>query len=266
MKRFFALLFLFLCLAAPCLAAGKVVDNADLLSYQEESALNQRIRQIEQEYQLPVILYTTDSIGYSAVNQYAANAFEKYVGREKDGLLFLLNMGERDYFTLTSGKAIDAFTDWGLDALHETVVPYLSRGSYAQAFTRYLDQVEKYMDRYESGDPYDVPGSYSPYVSYAPKTPQERFREYLPVVWIAALVIALIVVLCMRARMKTVHRKGGASSYVRDFELTRVQDIFLYSTTTRRKIETSSSTGGRGGSTTFRSSSGGHYGGRGGKF
>lgn len=282
MKRILALALVLCCFALPCCAAvSRVVDNAGLLSDWEENLLNSRMAAIERDHGLPVVILTTPTIGHSAVNQYAADAFERYVGREKDGLLFLLNMGERDYFTLTSGKAIRAFTDWGLDTLHEGIVPSLSRGDYYGAFSQYLIQVEDYMERYESGSPYDVPyveyggeeaygNPYAgPYAAYTPRSPQERFRQMAPVILIVAFVIALIVVLCMKARMKTVRKKDNAASYVRDFDLTRVQDIYLYTTTTRRRIEmTSSANNGHihGGSSTFHSSSGGHYGGRGGKF
>ena len=101
-------------------------------------------------------------------------------------------------------------------------------------------------------------------------TPWGQMVEIAPIILIAAFVIALIVALVLKGQMKSVRRQSGASSYVRDgsFQLTRVQDIYLYTTTHRRKIETNSGnrSGGGGGSSTFRSSSGGSFGGRSGKF
>ena len=270
MKRILALVLALCWLAVPAFAAvSRVVDNADLLSDREEEDLASRMEDIERRHGLPIILLTERTIGSYAVNQYAADAFERYVGKEEDGLLFLLNMGERDYFTLTSGKAISAFTDWGLDRLHSAVLPSLSSGNYYEAFVRYLGYAEDYMARYESGSAYDVPFAYGPGdAAYTPLTVQERFAKIAPIILIAAFAIALVVVLCMKARMKTVRKKGDAASYVRDFDLIRAQDIYLYTTTTRRRIETDSGHrgGGGGGSTIFHSSSGGHYGGSGGKF
>ena len=98
---------------------------------------------------------------------------------------------------------------------------------------------------------------------------------YLPIVLGAGLVVALIVVFILKGQMKTVRRKPDANSYVRDgsFQLTRAQDIYLYTTTTRRKIESDNNHGNHGsrggsggGSSTFTSSSGNSYGGRGGSF
>ena len=101
---------------------------------------------------------------------------------------------------------------------------------------------------------------------------------YLPMVLAVGLGVALIVVFILKGQMKTVRRKPDANSYVRDgsFQLTRAQDIYLYTTTTRRKIESDNNHGNHGshgshggsggGSSTFTSNSGNSYGGRGGSF
>ena len=61
--------------------------------------------------------------------------------------------------------------------------------------------------------------------------------------------------LLIRRGMKTARKKNEAGDYVSRVNITRRQDIYLYTTTTRRKIESSSS-GSHG--------SGGHFGGGGG--
>ena len=77
----------------------------------------------------------------------------------------------------------------------------------------------------------------------------------------------LMVMAMLKSQMKTVRRKAAAGDYVEagSFQLSRRQDIYLYTTTVRRKIESNSGRSG-GGSSTFRSSSGGSFGGRSGKF
>lgn len=262
MKRFLLILLALLCVSLPALASEAVIDTADLLLDSEEAALREEIAAIESEYGLDVAIVLKNSYSGSSIMRYAADYYEAQ-GYGEDGLLFLLTMYEREYTTVTHGKAIGIFTDYGLDAIHGDITPYLSNGDYYGAMSRYLRHIRRYAEQAENGEAYDV------YNQVTLQTPLERTAEIAPFILIGALVIALIVALVLKSQMKTVRRQSGAASYVKEgsFQLTRMQDIYLYTTTRRRKIETNNNSGGRsGGSTTFRSSSGGSFGGRSGKF
>lgn len=278
MKKFLLILLALLCVSLPALASDALVDTADLLTAYEEQSLREEIAAIRNEYGLDVAIVLKDSYSGSSIMRYAADYYEAQ-GYGEDGLLFLLTMYEREYTTVTHGQAISIFTDYGLDRIHDKITPYLSSGDYYGAMTRYLrsirQEIEQYIQRAENGAAYDhgyseLPMSWS--LVTVQLTPWEQMVEIAPIILIAAFVIALIVALVLKGQMKSVRRQSGASSYVRDgsFQLTRVQDIYLYTTTHRRKIETNSNSGNRsggsGGSSTFRSSSGGSFGGRSGKF
>lgn len=262
MKRVlvFTLLLMLLCL--PSMAESRVIDQFDLFTEQEEAVLEQKIEAIRSAYQTDVAIVALSAhTGYD-VKVFAADYYEAQdfgMGNNKDGLVFLISMRDRDYCTVTHGSAKRAFTDWGIDQIHEDVQPYLTRGQYFDGMERYLSHVERFLAQAQNGRPYDVRNP----VHLKPVS--ARVAEILPLILGCAAVAAIIVSLRLKSKMKTVRRQAAASSYVRDgsFELTRTQDIYLYTTTTRRKIETSSSSGG---SSSFRSSSGGSYGGRSGKF
>ncbi|MBO2516085.1 MAG: hypothetical protein CW338_02240 [Clostridiales bacterium] len=66
--------------------------------------------------------------------------------------------------------------------------------------------------------------------------------RFLPLVIILSLIAALVTVLVMRGKMKTVKKKKEASNYTvpGSFCLTRSQDIYLYTTTTRTRVANSS--------------------------
>lgn len=280
MKRFFAWLMACLLLLPALWAAAdvvRVVDEADLLTDSQELALSQTIARIRDTYQMDVAIVIKQSIAGKDPARYAADAYEKLgcgMGEERDGLIFLLTMAERKYQTVTSGKAIRIFTDYGLDMIHDDMSAYLTDGDYYTGLSRWLRDVEKYLADYsKSGTVYDWHDG----EEYAPQfqTPWERTMGYLPMVLAVGLGVALIVVFILKGQMKTVRRKPDANSYVRDgsFQLTRAQDIYLYTTTTRRKIESDNNHGNHGshggsggGSSTFTSSSGNSYGGRGGSF
>ena len=263
MKRFLLILLVLLCASLPALAGEYVIDREDLLFSSEEEALRSEIAAIRSDYGLDVAIAFEDSYSGFSIMRYAADYYEAQ-GYGEDGLLFLLTMEEREFTTVTQGAAIQIFTDYGLDMIHEDITPYLSDGNYYEAMERYLQHVRRYIEQAQTGEVYDI---YNPVTL---RTPWERMTEIAPIILIVAFVIALIVALVLKGQMKTVRRQVGAASYVRDgsFQLTRTQDIYLYTTTRRRKIETNSNSGGRsgGGSSTFRSSSGGSFGGRSGKF
>ena len=271
MKKFIIALVVLCTLSLPALAdTDRVVDEANLLSSWEETQLQEKIDAIRDTYHMDVAIVTKNSIGYRSINVYTADYFEANnygMGLNKDGLIFLLDMGGREYFTATHGKAITVFTDYGLDTIHSRIVSFLSSGSYYSAFSRYLTQVEQYLADYQQGTIHDRPG-YGYAGTATPKTVQEQFMEIVPIVFIGAFVIALIITFCLKNQLKTVRKKQNASSYIQQgsFYLSRSQDIYLYTRTTRRKIETNTGSGGHGGSSTFRSSSGGSFGGRGGRF
>lgn len=268
MKKMMIALLLLCVLVMPAVADTiNVLDHAALLSIGEELKLQAKIQTIVDTYAMDVVILTELGIGYKSPGLYAADAFDEMgcgVGANRDGMLFLLDLNGRNYFTATHGKAIHIFSDYGLDRLHDQVVSYLSDGEYYEAFDRYLQLVEKYLADYEeTGIVYDRMNQ--PVL----RDPLEVTMAAAPIIFIVAFVIALIVALSLKGQLKTVRRKQNASSYVKSgsFQLTRSQDIYLYTRTTRRKIEidTGSRSGG-GGSSTFRSSGGGSFGGRGGKF
>lgn len=265
MKRFLLILLALLCVTFPVLAESRVIDEAGLLSDASETQLESEIAAIAQDYQFDVVLLLKNSIGGQTLKYYAADYYDYGgygYGKNKDGILFLLSMDERDYYILTTGSGIRVFTDYGIAQIEEDIVPYLSAGEYETAMERFTSYVRRYLEQAEKGDSYDV------YNTVQLRSPLVRVRSILPILLIVAAVIGLIVAFSLKAQMKTVRRKQGASSYVRDgsFNLTRIQDIYLYTTTHRRKIETDTGGGHGGGSTTFHGSSGTSHGGHGGKF
>lgn len=254
MKKFFMLLLAFgllLALALPALAGEeRVVDEGNLLSITEEAHLQRRIDQIKAEYQIDIAIVTQMSIGLRSPHMFAADYYDDHgygMGANRDGIIFLVAMASRDYFTATTGRAMDIFTDSKLDNLHESMVHLLSRRDYYDAMKAYLDGVEKILK-----------GS----------TPWGRMLSVAPIILLAGLGIGLAVAFGFKSQLKTVRRKADAISYMvrSSFRLTKSQDIYLYTTTRRVKIETNVNVSGGGGGGSFRSSGGRSFGGSGGKF
>lgn len=256
MKRFFIILLVLLAAALPALAGEtRVVDEANLLTFSEEAQLQNRIDQIKEAYQIDVAIVTQKDIGYRSPGLYAADYYDEHgygVGENRDGLIFLISMADRDYFTGTTGKAKKIFSGSKLDHVQESMLPRLSRGDYYRAMSIYLDEVEHVLENYN---------------------PLNRTLAVAPIILLVGVGVALIVSFSLKRQLKTVRRQSNASSYMvkGSFQLTRSNDIYLYTTTKRVRIvsENSGGHGGGGhggGGGSFRSSSGRSFGGRGGKF
>ena len=258
------LVFALLLLAIPVCAAGLplVVDDAQLLSPDAVNELTAEAQRLSDAYQMDVVILTTESLGVKTARDYAADYYDYNGygrGEAHDGVMLMLAMADRDWFILTTGRGIDAITDYGIDTISDDIVPYFSDGDYANGFARFLHDVDIFLKQHQSGRPYDVDNRVQL------RSPLERATGIAVYLAIAAAVIAAIVLTVMILGMKTARPQYNASQYVKDgsLNITRAQDIYLYRTQTRVKIEKPSSGGG---SSTFTSSSGRSHGGGGGKF
>ncbi len=255
-------------MAVPTFAAGtngfaseneRVMDMADLLSDSEEAELLAKLDEISLRQDVDVVVITTNDLEGRAVRDYADDVYDQCnygYGEDRDGVLLLISMEERDWWISTCGYGIDIFTDAGIQYIGDKMKPDLSDGNYAAAFDTYADLCDDFINQAKTGTPYDT--------STLP-------REPLSKIWILAsigigVILALIVVGSMKSKLKTVRSQAAANSYVKkgSLNITESRDMFLYHTVTRTekpKDNDSSS-----GSSTHTSSSGTTHGGGGGKF
>lgn len=248
-----------------------VIDNADLMSSSEEAALDEKAQALRQEYGMDVVILTVDSLDGKRPQDYADDYYD-YNGYAADGVLFLLSMEERDWYISTKGNAIYALTDYGIQQVGESALPYPEKrrllwrlrcvsGCSAHLFSAYSDgsPIDGYADT--SGDYYH--GDQEDVVYY--EQPQ---RVNILISIAIGAVIGAITVLIMRACMNTKRPQRSAGSYLNDssYHLRTNRDLFLYSNVTKTRIQQESSSSGGGGSSVHTSSSGSSHGGGGGKF
>ncbi len=248
-KKALAVLLLLLLLVSPALAEkSRVVDQADVLTQEEEQKLAEYIANIREKYKFDLLILTMDSIGDRQGDYYAAEYFDNNgygEGPNHDGVCFFYvregDRNENTVFFVKTGSGERIFTPDVDDEIAEQIRPYMRQKNYGGAFATYVLQVESYLVAHQAFN---------------------RANRMLPIFLIIGLLIGVMVALAFKSQMKTVRRKSGAMSYVRDgsFHLSRQQDIYLYTTTVRRRIETSSGGGGGGGSHgSFTGSSGTHH-------
>lgn len=259
---FFALL-LSMISVFPALAAddiSRLIDEADLLSDSEEADLTEKLDEISERQEVDIVIAAVNSLEGLSPTEYADDLYDYNgygFGDERDGILFLISMEERDWSVSTKGYGITVITDAGLEYMTEKFADDLHEGNYAAAFTTFAEQCDEFITQAKTGEPYDV--------GNLPKEPFKVVRNLL-ICLVIAFLISLIVTGIMRSSLKTVHSQSGADSYIKkgSMNLTQEKDLFLYKHVdrTEKPKEDKSS----GGSTTHTSSSGATHGGGSGKF
>ena len=280
MKRFvlpiLLILLLVLTLALPVSARDSlplVVDQADVLTPEEQASLESMAQSIRREYEMDAVILTVDSLNGQPAQSFADHYYDSHgygSGEDASGMLFLLSMEEQEWYISTCGNATYALTDYAIQALAEDSFRYLERNGYFGVFYGFYLCIPDYMDAYESGRLVDGYADYSG--SYDSGTREETIyyeAESKPNVVLALLlgaIAASVTVWFMRSSMNTKHQQYNASDYLKSgtFHLRSRQDMFLYSNI--RKVRRQQNTSSGGGSSVHRSSGGRRHGGGGGRF
>lgn len=241
----------------------RISDWAGLLSDDEVAELSDQLDEISERQQFDVVIVTLDSLEGAYVTAYADDFFDYNgygFGENKDGILFLISMEERDWCISTSGYGITAFTDAGQEYLSEKFLPYLSDGDYAEAFRIFASWCDDYITQARAGTPYDVDN--------IPVEPFSLLGAFIIAI-VIGLIVAFIVTGIMKLGLRSVFSEPKADSYMKkdSLRLTKNYDLFLYRNVTKtEKPKETSTSGSSGGSATHTSSSGNAHGGSKGKF
>lgn len=241
--------------------SGKVLclDSAYCVKSDEDlAALNDKLNDISARQNCEVVIYTTNTFDGKTPTDYADDYYDASGygwGKDKSGILFVINPQSRDWAISTCGFGITAFTDAGQEYMVEQMSGALSENDYLTAFNQYADMCDEFITQARTGEPYDN-GS----------LPGEEKDINLAVDIIIGLVIGIIIAFIIvgtdKAALKTVRRQADANNYIRSgsLRLTRQHDNFLYKNVDVTERESSS------GSSTHTSSSGATHGGSSGKF
>lgn len=287
MKKIYSLFSLFLCLALLVLPASAVplrlVDEADLLTDEEYSALLDRLDAISLKHGADVAIYTLPSLGGHDITVWADTVYDSEgygQGSDYSGIIFVISMDEREWAISTCGEAIDIFTDRRQQNMTDAMIGDLSAGNYADAFYTYAgyceDLLEAGVPTYED-DEFTYIGFEDDYAVVSPGyTTGDTFSvgECLIAAIIIGLIAAAIYTFILVNQLKSVAPAKNATIYTRpdSFNLTRKQEVFLYKNVSRVRRQQnngasgSSRSSGGSRSSTHRSSSGRSHGGSRGRF
>ena len=219
--------------------APRLVDGADILFESEEQVILSKLNYVSEEHNFDVIVITVESLPESvssakelADSIYAGNDFG--FGDQKDGIIFLVSMLERDWTIYAKGYGETVFTDSGLEYIAGIVQPMLSDGDYSGAFESFADECDSFLFQATSGTPFDE--------SNLPR--QSLSVTWIPISILIGMGISLLIMSVFRSKLKSVRSKSNAHDYqvAGSFRVTHSSEIFLYQNVTRIPRQTQSTT------------------------
>lgn len=275
-------------------SSKSVVDMANLLTNDEISDLVQKISNTIMAYNLDAAIVTTYINDAYTIEQFADDYYDNNdygIGDNKDGLLLVLDMSNREWYISTCGKAIDIFTDQNIEYLGEVMLSDLKDGNYFNGFNTFIDHINEFVKNYKpaktshDSNNEDISVTKEIEDSKNDKKNQDADKEpstgaELLVSLFLGFLVAYGIGKFKLRKLKTKRKVYDANNYIKEdsFVLTRSNDLFLFSNVKKRRKSKSRSESNHhheskpkppkksSGSTTHYSSSNRRHGGGGGKF
>ena len=268
------ILFLFFTIAISLCAYAKsnqqICDYAKLFTEEEKNTLLQEIDGIRNIYDLDIVFVTVNSLNGKTAQEYAEDFYVSGnygIGSEKSGVLFLLSMNERQYWTTTHGYGIYVFTDYGIEYINKEVSKKLSDEKYFEAFQEYLKITEELLKEAKSNKPYDTNNTIKDDTNNTIKGSTDYIIAF-SIVFVIAALIAFTIAHFIKKSMKVNGNKLEADEYMKEgsFKLTNSNDLFLYSNVVSQKISNSDNSSSSDSGSSTHDSNDTKFGGGGGSF
>jgi len=143
----------------------RLVDQADLLTPEAETALQEKLDEISEKHQFDVVIVTAAQIGSRSAMEFADDYFDYNgfgFGESFDGVCLLISMAERDWWISTSGFGETALSDdYFLSFISlSDFMKHLKSGDYDQSFQYFADVVDDFVAEAKKGTPYSAKHRY----------------------------------------------------------------------------------------------------------
>lgn len=250
--------------------ATYVYDQAGLFSSDEIQQLNEEIQNLKSETDMDYVVVTTDDADGKTSRKYADDFYEATgLGTHDNysGMLYLIDMDNREIYISTEGDMTRYLTDERIDTILNHAYTKVSNGDYAGSALAVLQDTDSYIAAGIPSNQYNYSsetGETDPYYQRGFPVPALVFGA------IAGLIAALYTFFSVRRKYQltapTYHYPLSEKS---ELKLTVREDRLISQFVTHRKIPKSpppSSGSGSGRTTTHVSGSGRVHGGGGRKF
>lgn len=214
-----------------------VFDHSHMLTDTQRAELEAQAKEISLRHHCGVyVAFVDDYTVYSDGGGVYKTTYQLYhgdqlgMGDDRDGIIILLSMNERNYAMFVYGKNAEyAFNKYGQEQLENAFLGYFGDNDWYGGASHYLDTCDEYLTLAEEGTP----------------VRKNTLPMYLIVV-AASCAISGFICIMLKWKMQTVHKKVEADEYVAagGLTLTKQYDRYTHTTETRRKIHDDSDSGG----------------------
>lgn len=137
----------------------RLLDTAYILSDAEADEITGLLDELSERQKMDVTIATVNNLdGYNSIEACADDLYDYCnfgYGADRDGLMFLVSMEEREWHISTCGYGITAFTDAGIQYVGGQMLDSLADGDYAEAFRIYAACCDDLIDQARAGHPFD---------------------------------------------------------------------------------------------------------------
>lgn len=122
----------------------RLVDNADLLTDEEERLLSQELYAARKKLMFDLVIVTVNTTDGKTMNEFADDYYGKGYGcsEKHNGALLLVNMDGREWRIRSSRGGVPSLSEDNLETLGEIIKPYLSEGEYYKAFSEFISRCD----------------------------------------------------------------------------------------------------------------------------
>ena len=134
-----------------------VYDSADLLTSSQEQELQAYAERFQSMWDMNFLVVTTDDAEGKSSTEYADDFYDAYFPEttQEDGVLYLIDMDNREIYISTSGKAISYMTDQRVEWILDEAYGYVVDGAYYETFQAFFDATEDCLSQGVVSDQYD---------------------------------------------------------------------------------------------------------------
>ncbi|THE10031.1 TPM domain-containing protein [Bacillus timonensis] len=126
-----------------------VFDQANLFSETELVELQEQASKLTEQFQMDIRIVTTNNSEGKSARQYASDFYDSHgfgYGETEDGILYLIDMDNREVYIFTRDRIVDYFPDYTVEDILDRVYPYLTEGSFGESAKTFLSDLEATMN------------------------------------------------------------------------------------------------------------------------
>ena len=124
-------------------------DEANLLTDSERGSIKEKLFVVSQKYNIDVVIVTVNSTDDKSARDFA-NDYYDYGGYHPDGVVLLIDMGERELHISTTGMCVETLSDLELGDIVDSITPDIREDKYNTAFETFISLVDMLMEEADS--------------------------------------------------------------------------------------------------------------------